>query len=308
MRPTATIVLVLIVASVFVAPVSAADVAITFDRQQVQARFVLSVHQNMTSLPSETSLLDASRDANMSNAIGAALRSKDPSASFTTLSVNVKSSSAWLNLTVLMNLAGVSEKRGSITDLNMTWKAFSTKADLRVGNLSYNTLGTRYFRPVVQFYDNASRFENTPNATVQAVTFFVNGTESVAGRDQANLVGNFTVLDFRSLDLPLDQWNRTYSLSNDTTSWRYRPNEILNASVRVQELNKTFTLISQYGYSAEISVPGLAVAQGNILRADVGSGLEEWIMLAVVAVSVVLAVVVQLNYRRRKKALRLGRR
>ncbi len=300
--------LFVIVVSAFTAPVSAASVSISFDKQQLQAKYVLSLHQNITSFPNQAILLDASSDSNMSNAILAALRNADPSASFTKLNIGVSSSPSWLNLTLLMNLAGIYENRGSVTDLNMTWKAFYTNADLRAGSFSYNTVGSTYFRPVVEFYQNASTSENRPNATVQGVTFFVNGTESVAGTTQANSVGNFTLLDFRSLDLPLDQWNRTYSLTNNTSSWRYRPAEILNVSLRVQELNKTFTLASQFGFDAEISVPGLALAQGNVIRADVGTGLDDWIMLVVVIVFVALAAGIQVAYRRRKSALRMGRR
>jgi len=307
LRPVAAVILILIVASVCAAPASAADVTITFDKQQVQAKMILSVHQNMTRFPNQATSLDASSGANVSSAINEALRGVDPSASFSALSVKVKSNATWLNLTVVMSLAGVSERRGDVADVNMTWKAFNTTADLRVGNFSYNTVGSRYFRPVVDFYQNASKFENNPNATIKAVTFFVNGT-SVAGASVANLVGNFTVLDFRSLDLPLDQWNRTYNLANNTTTWRYAPPTILNASIRVQELNKTFTLFSYYAYGALITVQGLASAHGNLLRANVGTGQQEWIMAAAVLVAVVAAVVVQVVFRRKRKTLRLGRR
>jgi len=307
LRPVAAVILILIAASVFAAPASAADVTITFDKQQVQAKMILSVHQNMTRFPNQATSLDASSDANVSSAINEALRSADPSASFSALSMKVKSNATWLNLTVAMNLAGVSERRGDVADINMTWKGFNTTADLRVGNLSYNTVGSRYFRPVVDFYQNASKFENSPNATIKAVTFFVNGT-SVAGANVANQVGNFTLLDFRSLDLPLDQWNRTYNLANNTTTWRYAPPTILNASIRVQELNETFTLFSYYAYGALITVQGLASAHGNLLRADVGTGQQEWIMTGVVLLAVVAVVIVQVSFRRKRKALRLGRR
>jgi hypothetical protein len=298
----------MIMVSLIVAPVSAGNVSVTFNQQQAQAKIALSLHQNMTALPNEDVLLDASRDSNISNAIAAALKSQDPSASFTALTVDVKSSADWLNLTVMMNLSGIYNRRGSFADLNMTWKDFSTQTDLRVGNLSYNTVGSRYLRPVVDYYVNASKFETKPNATVQSVNFLASGNNSVSGPDQANLVGNFTVLNFNSLSVPLDDWNRTYSLTNNTTSWRYTPTEILNSTIRVQEVGKAFTLISLFGYDADISVPGLAVAQGNVLRVDVGTGLEEWVMLAVVVVFIGLAGAVQIVYRRRRKALRLGRR
>jgi hypothetical protein len=300
--------LLLIVASVCAAPVSAADITITLEKEHVQAKMSLSVHQNMTKFPNEATTLDASHDPNMASAFDKALKETNSSASFSALSMGVASSATWLNLTLIMNIAGTTEKRGDIAYANMTWKSFRTQTDLQAGGLSYNTVGSRYLRPVLDFYVNASKFEESPNATVKAVTFFVNGTQSVPGTVAANSVGNFTVLDFSSLNVPLDQWNRTYSLSNNTTSWRHAPRTILNASVRIQELNKTFTIFSKYAFAAEVTVPGLAQAQGNLLRVDVGSGQEEWIMGGVVVLAIALAVIVQIMFRRRKKAMRLGRR
>jgi hypothetical protein len=307
LRPIAPVILILIVVSVCAAPASAADVTIIVDKQQVQAKMVLSVHQNMTRFPNLATSVDASNDTNLSSAISAALRGADPSASFSGLSVNVRSNWTWLNLTVGITLAGVSERRGEVANVNMTWKAFNTTADLRADNFSYNAVGSRYFRPVAEFYQNASEFESKPNATIKAVTFFANET-SVPPVTVANQVGNFTILDFRSLDVPLDQWNRTYSLSNNTTTWRYSPGTVLNDSIRAQELNKTFTLFSYYALGAMITVQGLALAHGDLLQTDVGTGQQEWIMVGVVLVAVLAVVFVQVSFRRQRKALRLGRR
>ena len=307
MRPIAAVIFILILVSVYTAPTSAANVTITVGTQQVQTKMTLSVHQNITKFPNLATPLDTSSGTNVSTAINKALRATEPSASFSALSLYVKSNATWLVLTVVIDLAGVSERRGNVADVNMTWKAFNTTADLSVGNFSYNTVGRRYFRPVMDFYQNASKFENKPNATVKGVTFFVNGT-SVAGTSMANNVGNFTVLDFRSLNLPLDQWNRTYNLSNNTTTWRYVPATILNASVRVDELNKTFRLFSYYSYGAMITVEGLASAHGNLLRVDIGTGQQEWIMTGLVVLAVVATVVMEVSFRRKRKTVRLGRR
>jgi hypothetical protein len=308
LRSIAVAILVLVLVSVCAAPASAADITITFEKGQVRTKMVLYVYQNMTRFPTEAATLDGSRDANMSSAIEKALKDTNSSASFSTLNMNLASSATWLNLTLTMDLAGISVRRGDIAYANMTWKAFRTRVDLRIADFSYNTVGSKYFRPVLDFYVNASRFEQTPNATIKAVTFFVNGTQSVAGTVAANSVGNFTVLDFSALNVPVEQWNRTYSISNNTTSWRYAPRTALNASVRVQELNKTFRVFSRYAYDAEIMVSGLAYVQGNMLRVDVGSGQEELIMTGVVVTALVLVIVVQILFRRRRKAVRLGRR
>ncbi len=307
MRPIAVAILILIVVSIYAAPVSAANVTMTFNKGQLQAKMVLSVHQNMTDFPKETINLDASSDASMSAAFNAALRNVAGSASFSALTVGVSSNPTWLNLTITTNVAGMTERHGDVATANMTWRSFNVSSDLRAGDLSYNDVGSRYLRPVAAFYQNASAFETSPNATIKAVTFFVDGI-SVPGNVATNSVGNFTVLDFSSLSTPLAQWNRTYTLSNNTSSWRYTPQPLLNASLLVQRLNKTFTIVATCAYSAEITATGLVQTQGDVLLVDIGSGFDEWIMLGVVVLALVLATAAQIMYARKKKAVRLGRR
>ncbi len=308
MRPAAIIILLMIMASVFVAPASAADVTVTVEKEQVQAKMALSFHQNMTEFPNQTSSLNPSRDSNQSSTFTEAIRKVNPAATLSNLTLIVNSTKNWLNLTASMTISGVTERRGDILAVNTTWKAFNISTDLRAGNLSYNSVGNRYLRPVVDFYVNASKFENNPNATIKAVTFFVNGTQSVAGETAANHVGNFTVLDFRSLSIPLEQWTRTYNLSTHTTTWSYAPLPLLSASVRAERLNVSFEIFSDYAYSAEITVPGLARATGNTLIVDVGTGQNEWVMAGIVVLAIVLAAATQVLFRAKKKAAKLGRR
>jgi hypothetical protein len=208
-----------------------------------------------------------------------------------------------------MSLSGVSERHGDVSAVNMSWKAFNVSPDLPSGNLSYNVIGKKYFRPVYEFYTNASKYVGRPNATITGVSFFMNETQAISGEEATNRIGNVTLLDFRSLSPELDQWARTYNLSNDTTRWRYSPAPLLADSIKFQEGNNTKQLLARYGYSAEIIAPGLARVNGNILLVDVGSGLAEWIMAGIVALAVVSAIAAQILFRRRKKKLaRMGRK
>ena len=307
MRPIAVAIMILIVVSVYAAPVSAANVTMSFNKGQLQAKMVLSVHQNMTAFPKETINLDSSSEASVTAAFNSALKSVAGSASFSALTVGVSSNPAWLNLTISTSVAGMTERRGDVATANMTWRSFNVSSDLRAGDLSYNDVGTRYLRPVSAFYQNASAFETNPNATIKAVTFFVDGI-SVPGNVATNTVGNFTVLDFTGLSTPLAQWNRTYTLSNNTSSWRYTPQPLLNASLLIQRLNKTFTIFATCAYSAEITATGLVQTQGDVLLVDIGSGFDEWVMVSLVVLAFVLAVIAQIMYIRKKKAVRLGRR
>lgn len=299
MRPTAIIILLIIV-SAFVAPASASDVTITVEKEQVRAKFLLSLHQNMTQFPNQTSTLDMASDAKLSSAFAGGLKKAAPTASPSGLTVKLESTTTWLNLTTAMTVSGVTERPGDILRVDTAWRAFNVSSDLRAGNFSYNTVGSRYLLPVVQFYSNASRFVGRPNATITGVTFFINKT-SVAPRTTENYVGNFTVLDFRPLDVPLEHWTRRYNLSNNTTTWRYSPPARLDLSITVQRSNRTANIYSSYGYSAEITVSGMARAQGNTLLVDVGTGQKEWIMAGIVVIGIVLAIVTQLVFRARKK-------
>jgi hypothetical protein len=304
----AFLILVLVIGSLFVVPASASNVNVSIGKDSIQTSLRLWLHQNITSFPNESAALTMAQNPEMASALGNALRKAEPSATLSDMTMRIFSNNTWLNVTASMTITGVFQNRGDLSLVNTTWKAFYVPEDLTIGNLSYNQVGKQYFRPAVEFYWNASLHENEPNATIKAVTFFVNQTVSVAGDAAANDVGNTTVLDFRSLDVPVDQWNRTYTISNDTTSWRYAPAPLLAATIKAQRLNSSLLLFSDYNYTAEISVPGLARAIGNTLLIDIGTGQKEWIMLGVVILAIALAVVVQVFYWRKKRRIRLGRR
>ena len=308
MRPAAVVIVLMVLLSIYTAPASAPDVILTVEKEQVRVKLALSLHQNMTQFPNQTGPLNAAEVSDASRTISQSMKKGSPAVGLSDLTLDLNSTRTWLNLTATMNVSGVSERKGDILAVDSTWKAFNVSADLRAGNLSYNAVGIRYLRPVVDFYANASKFESNPNATIKAVTFFMNETQSVAGEEAANQAGNFTVFDFRSLDIPLEQWNRTYNVQNNTTNWRYAPPPLLGMSVRAEISNKSLEIFSEYSYSAEISVPGLARAEGQMVYMDVGTGQKEWVMAGVVIAALVLAVVSQFLLRARRKAAKMKRK
>jgi hypothetical protein len=184
----------------------------------------------------------------------------------------------------------------------MTWLPFAVASDLRAQNFSFNRVGNRYLRPVVTYYANASRFVGLPNATITGVTFFVNGT-SVGPTAAQDYVGNFTTLNFGELTPTLSAWNRTYTVSNNTTTWRYFPSKLLNFDMRIERRNVTADYIATYGYNVTISVPGVGRALGTTVFVDVGTGHTEWVMAVIVILAFLSTIVVQLRYRSKKKQL-----
>jgi hypothetical protein len=307
LRATA-IILLLVIGFIFVVPAHASTITFDVGKDHVHVEMDLSLHQNMTALPTQTSTVTLGQNPAMSTSFTKAFAKLDPAATPSDGSLKIDSSKTWLNLTLTLDVTGVTDQRGDVATVNMTWKSFHVTDDLRDGNLSYNAIGKTYLRPVVDFYANATKFENNPNATIKAVNFFVNGTESVGGDTAKNAVGNFTLLDFRPLTLPLDQWTRTYNLENNTTKWTFIPVTTFNASVTAQQHNQSVDVFSDYTYDAEVTVPGLARASGNTLLIDVGSGGKEWVMAGIVVLALALVILVQLLYRSRRKAVRLGRK
>ena len=306
MRPAAILVLFVIVGSLFVLPAHASDVTITIENQQVQAKLILSLQQNITRLPVQSNTLSIATNDELSSAFTKALTNASSGAAPTGLTLNLDSAGMWLNISATMIVSGVSVRNGDVLSANMTWKDFEISSNLRAGNLSYNTVGEQYLRPIAAFYSNASRFVGRPNSTITGVNFFVNRT-SVSGPVAENYVGNFTVFDFRALRVPIEDWTRAYTLNNDTTTWRYTPPQLLDISIGVQRLNVTTSYFARYGYEAGITVQGIARAHGDTLLLDVGTGQKEWVMAGLIALTIILAIVTQLSFRAKKKSVKLGR-
>lgn len=302
MRALAIITLAIFLMSALYVPASASSISVNIQGQQVHASISLSLVQNITTLPPITTRVDSTTQSNLSAAFDQGLSHANPDAASSGLSVGITSTKASLNLTCAMDVSGVSQRNGDIVSVNMTWLAFNVTSDLRVENMSYNTIGNRYFRPVVAYYANASRFVGRPNATISGVTFFVNGTSFNPTQAQ-NYAGNFTMLEFGSLRPTLDQWNRTYTLTNDTTTWRYSPPQLFSFDMRIQRGNMTAHYLASYGYNAMISVSGVSRAQGQTILIEVGTGEIEWVMAAIVILAVFSAVAVQVLYRNRRKRL-----
>ena len=308
MRVKVYVILLATITSLLVVPVHAGGVTISVQNGQLQMQMILSLNQNMTTLPTRTLSLDASQDSSLHSAFANALQQADPSTQLSSLTLQITSKSDWLNVTATMGVSGVSTVNGDVATFNSTWKSFDVATDLSAQNLSYNAIGSVYLRPVIDYYVNASKYELKPNATITAVTFFSNET-SVPGYRLADQVGNFTLFDFSPLNVPLEQWNKTYNIQNNTTTWRYTPPQALAVSLSgTRGLNNTFQIFANYGYDAEIVLPGVAQGSGNTLLVGVGSGHREEAMIAAVIFFIALAVGVQILFRSKKRKVILGRR
>jgi len=307
MRFKVMFIFIIVLGSACIIPAHGSDVTISIRNGAIETKMALLFHQNMTQFRKATVKLDGLTDTSLMGNLTAALRRIDASAEVTQATVAVISNATWLNVTASMEVAAVATHEGDIVNVTTAWKSFYVDADMRAENLSYNTVGRRYLRPIFDFYINATRFVGKPNATITGVSFFDNAT-SISGTQAGNEAGNLTLFDFRPLNATLDQWATKYNLENDTTTWRYSPAPMLNSSIKITRGNETYRIFANYAYDAEISVTGLARSKGDYVLLDVGSGQNELIMAAIVIVTIAIAACTQLLYRGKRKRAMLGRR
>ena len=299
-------IILLVIPPIFVAPVSGANIMMSLENENVQTRMSLSFYQNVTAFPRQVTTITKS-DASF-NSFSQAIKALVKNATISDLAINLNSVDNWLNLSISLSVSGVTERDGDVSSVIMSWKAFNVPADLQTGNLTYNLVGRRYFRPVYLYYASVSQFVSRPNATITGVSFFVNDTESVSATTATNNAGNLTVLDFRPLSLSLDRWGRVYNLSNNTTTWRYTPPPLIANSIRIRQGNNTKQFVSRYSYNAQVIVPGLARAAGDTLQVDVSGGGKEWVMAGIVMLAIISALATQILFRSKKRLSRMGRK
>lgn len=82
----------MITASMFLVPAHASQISVAVENGQVKETLVLSLKQNVTNLPQQTSTLSLSSDPNLSSAFAGALKATNTSAVPSDLTVNLAAS------------------------------------------------------------------------------------------------------------------------------------------------------------------------------------------------------------------------
>ncbi len=295
------------------APVFAQDYSITLDQDRVRVRFSLNFFQNMsryqniTRVPIVDRFATAAETENATRVIQVALSKMAPNVRVDGLTIRVNSTGNWINVTSSFQVLGSTQRFGDVLWLNLTWKSFRISEDLRLGNLTYNLVGRRYLRPTIDFFVNATKVGSSQNATIRAVTFFINGT-TVPSNVAADRSGNATIFDFSALGSPVSSWKRVYSVTNNTTTWDMGLNPVFNITVRAQELNRTFNVRSLFRYATKITTPGISRGEGDVVKVDVSNGFKESTMAAIIIAGLGALVFAQIRYRRATRAQPFRRR
>lgn len=267
----------------------------------VSVELSLQFFQNMTAVPTLNEALAGAAAQNLTSAIEDSLRSKAGNATVSSLSTEIRSSEGWVNSTIRFDVTGIVSRSGSLLNANCSWIRFKVPVDLRVGNLSYNTIGAAYIKPAFEKY---ASFDRPPlNETIETVAYEF-GAEELPPTEAIQRAESMTMLDFSYLVPPIEQWKMTYNLTQGSTKWVYTPVPVAEARMIVSPRQAPpFAVNARYAYNATLSADGLAQAHADTITTDVSAGFEPLLMLAAVIATFVVAVAASWTYRSRRKQL-----
>lgn len=254
----------------------------------LNVRIVSTVNQNLTSFPTQkTSVIGT--DLEMANrSLNNALREKLSFVFAKSLSITVDSKPQTMNVTAEFNIGGV-VTQGDLLKINLAWKSFHVDDKLYAGNLSYNRLGQYFKTPMEDFIKLEANF-------------FMNKSYPLTNEAALNTVSNLTLLNFKALTKPIQNWSKNYDPTYDRTTWKteVKPQIDFTAHCRIQNktLPRLFFLATEL--YAEIVAPKYAYAENDIISVDMGKGWMEPLMAVTIALAIGLGLAAICLERRRR--------
>lgn len=293
--------LTILVFSWFTASAHGAPLTYTAHDGKVSVNLSLHFFQNATAMPSVSAAFTDLSAQNLTSALEEAVRRRIGNITISSLSGDLVSKEGWINSTIRFEVAGASSRKGNLQILNCSWISFSVSRDLRFENVSYNLIGAAYIGPAFEKYVD---YDKRPlNETIEKVLYLSRQNE-LSPKPAAYTAGNVTLLDFRNLALPVEDWTRSYNVTNALTTLTYNPGAAVDLTMTVTpRIGPAFTARAFYNYTATVYVDGLAQAKGDTVMTEVSGGFEPLLMLAVILATFVFAVLVSWTYRSRRRQI-----
>lgn len=300
-----------------VGPVNGAEYSITVKKGSVDVRIALNFQQNLTlidpafTLPTLNSVLVGENSTVAAAAVESAIRLLFPRGSVEDFRMEVRSS-FWapetkfqsFNITLDFGVAGAAVNNGDVLLVDTSWKNFKVDEDIAIGGISINKIGEAYLA------DTAGRLADAqpPPGSPGGLTFHWEGL-LVPAHGVRDVVSRIVTLDFSKLKTPLSEWEFSLFSEEASTdfvlSTEFKPILSITAEIpgEIQLEHFLFTHLN-----AEVQAEGFARPKGDLLIVDIGTGLQPFVMIAVILSALLLFVVsyslerwMTRGYRRKKR-------
>lgn len=236
-------------------------IEVNIEKGLIEFRSIIALKQNVTAIGELKFPVSGDALLALNASLSKALQERAPGATVRNLEAYVAASKDWFNVTLKFNVGGVTRVKGNRMLVDCAWKNFWVKEGLEANGVKFNKVGEAYLSPAVEKYENAS-----------GVRFWLNETRSVAPGEAIASLKKFSMLDFREFSVPLDGWNKTYSIVERRTFFRYDAPPRLNFNLTVMEANGSAAYLAKVDSEAEISAPNYAKAEGDVITVNLGEG------------------------------------
>src|SRR6267378_1401240 len=122
----------------------------------VSVSITLTLFQNLTayktsfSLPQVHALLEGTNSTSAAQGVQNALQAKSPGAQVSNLRLEVDSTAwsnatslQWFNISLSMEVRGVSSERNGVAQTDLSWKSFGVPTDISLGGVEVNNVGQK---------------------------------------------------------------------------------------------------------------------------------------------------------------------
>lgn len=280
----------LIAAAIPQAWANESSVKVSVEKDLIEFRSIIALKQNVTPIGELEAPISGGALLALNRSLSKALQERAPRAAIRNLEARLVASKGWFNITLKFNVEGVTKVRGNKMFIDCAWKNFWVKEDLEANGVKFNKVGEAYLGPAIEKYENAS-----------GVRFWLNKTHSVAPEEAIAAVKKLSMLDFREFSAPLDGWNKTYSIAERRTFFRYDAPPKLDFNLTLMgAANKSVAYLARVDSEAEISAPNYAKAEGDVITVNLGEGRGPVPLISILIAAAIVTYVYERRIKKRK--------
>jgi hypothetical protein len=260
---------------------------ITINKDTISVTITTTLDQNLTQLPVFSLVLRDENASYLASILTKSIQLKTPSASVEGTVLVASSNGNVTSLRLQFEVLGSTwSDRWDTTRADLAWRSFSVEDDILVNGVSINLVGKHYLSdPLLGAVASALR----PTPLIRT-SFQLNGERAIP-LEIEQLAPRLNLLDFSSLQTPIDSWSRQFSVSAPSTTWNKEAGfDIVVTRTITEAAGEQFTLADRATYktSTVLELPGFVSISGDTVY--FGQGTAELIMSGLLVLTLAIAL------------------
>ncbi|MEM2896400.1 MAG: hypothetical protein QW265_00600 [Candidatus Bathyarchaeia archaeon] len=266
--------------------INSAEILINLDENYTSVNILSNLNQNLTNfIELDEKVIDL-QHTQAKESLQKALKELSPNASVENLLIMISSNGKAFSVNINFDLKGIVSKEGNVLGIDLKWKSFKIKDDLKFKDIHYNLIGKHHLKPLLENWRNDTSF-----------SFYLNGSGPTDPSLALEEVEKLSLIDFTVLKVPLSSWNFIYDIESHKTSWSFTSKPLIDLTVYKRDLNFTKSYYVFMNVSATVKCSGFGKAVDDTIKINTGKGDYEMIMLSIILVFISFAVLINRRIR-----------